>query len=117
MSKCEVFNEIGEFMSTCQAPRSEGPLCKKCGKPRNYSRHILYGPDIDNPMKHEFEPIEPSDFVKGFNTGRSSLLPLLRELVEASGIIVNRAIDEGDSRPSVKYAAEILAKAEKELSE
>jgi len=31
-------------------------LCQHCGKPANDSKHIKYGPDIDNPAKHEFEP-------------------------------------------------------------
>lgn len=31
-------------------------ICKHCGKPENDSKHIRYGPDLDNPVKHQFEP-------------------------------------------------------------
>lgn len=30
--------------------------CARCGKPESDSKHIRYGNDIDNPVKHEFEP-------------------------------------------------------------
>lgn len=33
------------------------PKCKCCGKPMENSRHFRYGNDIDNPVKHEFEPM------------------------------------------------------------
>jgi len=28
--------------------------CKECGKPRDDSKHVKYGPDEDNPVKHGF---------------------------------------------------------------
>lgn len=31
-------------------------ICKHCGKPENDSKHIRYGPDLENPgVKHLFE--------------------------------------------------------------
>ena len=30
--------------------------CAICGKPESDSKHIKYGPDEDNPVKHWFEP-------------------------------------------------------------
>jgi hypothetical protein len=32
--------------------------CKKCGKPKSHNRHIRYGNDIDNPVKHRYVPIK-----------------------------------------------------------
>ena len=36
----------------------EKALCRHCGKPESNSKHTRYGPDLDNPVKHEFEPPE-----------------------------------------------------------
>lgn len=29
-------------------------VCSACGKPKDHHRHIKYGNDLDNPVKHEF---------------------------------------------------------------
>ena len=36
----------------------EKALCRHCGKPESSSKHTRYGSDLDNPVKHEFEPPE-----------------------------------------------------------
>jgi hypothetical protein len=35
--------------------------CVRCGKPKSDSRHIRYGADVDNPVKHEFQSAEPKE--------------------------------------------------------
>ena len=40
--------------SAGQQGEGASPLCSVCGKPKEHSRHIKYGNDVNNPVKHYF---------------------------------------------------------------
>jgi len=64
--------------------------CIYCGKNENDSIHIQYGNDIDNPIKHYFEPIENIDFTE--DPGK---IQLLREMEKGE---YGKFMDEMDNR-------------------
>lgn len=35
------------------------PKCSRCGRIESNSHHVHYGADVENPVKHEFEPPAP----------------------------------------------------------
>lgn len=52
----------GEYqpsLADWQPDGNEPPLCPICGRPENDPKHVKYGPDLDNPVKHEFEAVVP----------------------------------------------------------
>lgn len=53
------FNAVGDLIAGNQdgAVTEEKEICRHCGKPLWTPQHLLYGNDLDNPLKHEFEPI------------------------------------------------------------
>jgi hypothetical protein len=52
-----VENHKGQPASSPFAPETPEGKCEVCGKPKSDSKHIKYGNDLDNPMKHEFEKV------------------------------------------------------------
>ena len=54
--------------------------CVHCGKPEDDSKHIRYGSDADNPVKHEFE--EPQEAVYTQRELKQKLAEAQAEMVE-----------------------------------
>jgi ABC-type bacteriocin/lantibiotic exporter with double-glycine peptidase domain len=83
-------------------------LCRHCRKPLSDSRHILYGNDLDNPRKHEFEPLEevapkmksPTDcFFEQVGTGGCGVccVNTVLKMHGMSGVIFSYSMDKGTS--------------------
>ena len=90
---------------------SNGLNCKECGFPEDSPNHIRYGSDLDNPMKHEFEPDVPSEYARGYSEGRSTLIPLVRKLV----VMLDNVYKPTSAKDADRYA--LIDKAKKEVSE
>jgi len=63
--KCGIaFMNFDKLMK--DAPK---PTCAECRNPESDSKHIRYGPDLDNPVKHEYKPKPSNDKIICQNCG------------------------------------------------
>lgn len=86
-------------------------ICARCGKPESDSRHIRYGNDLDNPMKHNYEPrareVNVSEMMgleamrrmflaEAENAAlRAELEKLQKDIVEACAVVAEDCEDDG----------------------
>ena len=63
-------------------------VCSVCGKPKDSSKHIKYGSDLDNPAKHEFVSLreESAAFLK--DAAKQRVLDAVRQARDVLAAII-----------------------------